>query len=168
MKSGNNVIYLISTLLSLPDTMLQTAVSDLQLSTFIAALYASDLAKTTKRLPAITYFIPQNPAFTDLGLAMEWLLTADGKDDLRKVVKYHMVEGIVYSEDVEDGKRIYQTVEGDVVIERAKPPHGHGPGIITIGSPTKWPSHDSGSSLLPMASSIRPTSRSLTVLLIPA
>lgn len=148
MKSGNNVIYLISTLLSLPDTMLQTAVSDLQLSTFIAALYASDLAKTTKRLPAITYFIPQNPAFTDLGLAMEWLLTADGKDDLRKVVKYHMVEGIVYSEDVEDGKRIYQTVEGgDVVIERAKPPHGHGPGIITIGSPTKWPSHDSGSSL---------------------
>ncbi|OXG33425.1 vacuolar membrane protein [Cryptococcus neoformans Bt120] len=148
VKSGNNVIYLISTLLSLPDTMLQTAVSDLQLSTFIAALYASDLAKTTKRLPAITYFIPQNPAFTDLGLAMEWLLTADGKDDLRKVVKYHMVEGIVYSEDVEDGKRIYQTVEGgDVVIERAKPPHGHGPGIITIGSPTKWPSHDSGSSL---------------------
>lgn len=148
MKSGNNVIYLISSLLSPPDTVLQTAVSDLQLSTFIAALYASDLAKTTKRLAATTYFIPRNPAFTDLGLAMEWLLTADGKDDLRKVVKYHMVEGIIYSEDVDNGKRIYKTVEGgDVVIERAKPPYGHGPDIITIGSPAKWPSHDSGSSL---------------------
>ncbi|ODO01697.1 hypothetical protein I350_06523 [Cryptococcus amylolentus CBS 6273] len=144
VKSGNNIIYLISGLLSTPDNVLQTAVSDLQLSTFVAALYAADLAKTTKHYPATTYLIPHNDAFNHLGLTMKWLLLPDGKDDLRKVIKYHAVDGLVYSQDVNVGRQVYKTVEGgDIVIERGKGKHG----ALTVGSPNKWSGHDSFASL---------------------
>ncbi|WVQ81644.1 hypothetical protein IAT38_003768 [Cryptococcus sp. DSM 104549] len=141
VKSGNNMIYLISSLLSPPDNVLQTAVSDLQLSTFVAALYASDLAKSAKHSPATTYFMPHNTAFNDLGLTMKYLLLPEGKDDLRKVIKYHSVEGVVYTQDVEVGRTSLKTLEGGVVVlERAKGKNG----TITLGSPSKWEGHDSG------------------------
>ncbi|WVQ75361.1 hypothetical protein IAR50_004980 [Cryptococcus sp. DSM 104548] len=144
VKSGNNMIYLISGLLSTPDNVLQTAVSDLQLSTFVAALYAADLAKTTKKYPATTYLIPHNDAFSHLGLTMKWLLLPDGKDDLRKVIKYHAVDGLVYVQDINVGRQVYKTVEGgNIVIERGKGKHG----TLTVGSPNKWSGHDSSASL---------------------
>ncbi|WVO18265.1 hypothetical protein L204_105976 [Cryptococcus depauperatus] len=144
VKSGNNIIYLISGLLSTPDSVLQTAVSDLQLSMFVAALYAAELAKSTKHLTAVTYFMPHNSAFDQLGLAMNWLLLADGKVDLRKVIKYHCVEDLIYSQNIETGKKIYKTIEGgDLVLNRLEGEHG----AITIGSPTKWQDHDSGTFL---------------------
>ena len=130
-----------SSLLSPPDDALQTAVSDLQLSTFIAAVYAADLDRSLKRAPAVSYFAPRNRAFGSLGLGMKYLLLPEGKDELRKVVKYHAVDGTIYSGDVEKGKTVYKTLEGgDIVVERMK---GKNASLI-LSSPTKWPGYDSG------------------------
>jgi uncharacterized surface protein with fasciclin (FAS1) repeats len=153
VKTGKSIIYLISSLLSLPDDVLQTAISDLQLSTFIAAVYAADLDRMVKRTPGVTYLIPRNRAFNNLGLAMKYLLLPEGKDDLRKLVRYHAIQGVVYSHDVEAGRRSYKTLEGsEIVLERL------GSGInstITISSPFKWEGYDSGMKL-PSNGQLRP------------
>ncbi len=99
--------------------MIQTAVSDLGLSTFIASSFAASLNKFLQRSPAVTYFIPTNKAFTKLGLAMNWLLLADGKDDLRKLVRYHAVEGVHYVEDIREAEAAYRTVTGQDLMIRA-------------------------------------------------
>nr|XP_018259015.1 uncharacterized protein I303_08558 [Kwoniella dejecticola CBS 10117]OBR81173.1 hypothetical protein I303_08558 [Kwoniella dejecticola CBS 10117] len=144
VKIGKSIIYLLSSLLSPPDDVLQTAVSDLQLSTFIAAVYAAELDKFVKRNPATTYFMPRNRAFNQLGLAMHYLLLPEGKDELRKVLKYHSINDIIYSPDVEYGKKVYTTLEGgEIVLDRTKGKNGS----ITLRSPTKWEGYDSGDSL---------------------
>nr|XP_019047790.1 hypothetical protein I302_04407 [Kwoniella bestiolae CBS 10118]OCF26720.1 hypothetical protein I302_04407 [Kwoniella bestiolae CBS 10118] len=144
VKTGESIIYLLSSLLSPPDDVLQTAVSDLQLSTFIAAVYAAELDKAVKRTPATTYFMPRNRAFNQLGLTMRYLLLPEGKDELRKVIKYHAVNEIVYSPDVEYGKKVYTTLEGGkIVIDRTKGKNGS----VSLRSPTKWEGYDSGESL---------------------
>ncbi|WVR09194.1 hypothetical protein IAU60_006256 [Kwoniella sp. DSM 27419] len=152
VKSGNSIIYLISSLLSPPDDVLQTAVSDLQLSTFIAAVYAAELEKAVKRTPATTYFMPRNRAFGQLGLAMKYLLLPEAKDELRKVVKYHAVSGIIYTHDVEVGQQILTTLEGGkVVLQRTKGKNG----TLALRSPTHWDGYDSGDDL-PSNGELRP------------
>ncbi|WWC91370.1 uncharacterized protein L201_006313 [Kwoniella dendrophila CBS 6074] len=144
VKTGKSIIYLLSSLLSPPDDVLQTAVSDLQLSTFIAAVYAAELDKAVKRTPATTFFMPRNRAFNQLGLAMRYLLSPEGKDELRKVIKYHAVNDVIYSPDIEYGKKVYTTLEGgSIVVDRTKGKNGS----ISLRSPTKWEGYDSGDTL---------------------
>ncbi|OCF44928.1 hypothetical protein I317_01207 [Kwoniella heveanensis CBS 569] len=144
VKSGKSIIYLISSLLSPPDDVLQTAVADLQLSTFIAAVYAAELERTVKRKPATTYFMPRNRAFNQLGLAMRYLLLPEGKDELRKVIKYHVVDEVIYTPDIELGKKVFTTLEGgEVVLDRTRGKNG----TISLHSPTKWDGLDSGENL---------------------
>ncbi|WWD21028.1 hypothetical protein CI109_105509 [Kwoniella shandongensis] len=153
VKTGKSIIYLISSLLSPPDDVLQTAVSDLQLSTFIAAVYAAELEKALKHTPATTYFMPRNRAFGQLGLTMKYLLLPDGKDDLRKVIKYHAVNEVVYTDDIDVGKKAYKTLEGgEVVIERTKGKNGS----IYLRSPTRWEGFDSSDHTLPANGELRP------------
>ncbi|WRT68887.1 uncharacterized protein IL334_005869 [Kwoniella shivajii] len=141
VKTGNSIIYLLSSLLSPPDDVLQTAVSDLQLSTFIAAVYAAELNKAVKRTPATTYFMPRNRAFNQLGLTMKYLLLPEGKDELRKVIKYHAVNETIYLPEVETGKKVYKTLEGgSILLDRTKGMNGS----ISLRSPVQWEGHDSG------------------------
>lgn len=152
MKSDKSVIYLISSLLSPPDDVLSTAVSDLQLSTFIAAVYAADLGRTANKAPATTWFIPRNKAFSSLGLTMRYLLSSEGKDELRKIVKYHAVDKILYTQDIEDGREEYKTLHGGtVILDRTKGSNY----TISLQSPERWEGHDSGDHL-PSNGEIRP------------
>jgi uncharacterized surface protein with fasciclin (FAS1) repeats len=135
---------------------MQTAVSDLQLSTFIAAVYAAELDHTVLSTPAISYFIPRNKAFGALGLAMQYLLLPEGKDDLRKVIKYHAVNKLIYSQDVQEGRETYDTLHGgDVVLEYTSANNSTGAAVISLSSPKRWADHDSGESL-PANGEIRP------------
>ena len=114
------------------------------MSTFIAAVYAAELDKAVKHNPAVTYFVPRNHAFSNLGLVMNYLLLPEGKDDLRKVVRYHAVDQIVYSSDIESGRAVYQTLEGgEVILEKSKGQNA----TVTLQSPTKWAGFDSGEAL---------------------
>lgn len=149
---GKSAIYIISNLISPPDDVLQVAVSNLQLSTFIAAVYAAELDHAFKKNPGITYFVPRNRAFGSLGLAMNYLLLAEGKDELRKLLKYHAVDRVVYTSDAEVGKQVYKTLEGgEIVFKKTKGKISS----LSLQSPTRWEGFDSGEAL-PSNGELRP------------
>ena len=87
---------MVSSLNEPPEDVIQSAVSDLDLSTFVASVFAANLDKLVRKTAAVTYFAPTNQAFRNLGLASRFLLNPEGKDDLRKVLKYQAVEGLLY------------------------------------------------------------------------
>jgi len=115
-------------------------------------VYAADLDKAVKRTPATTYFVPRNRAFASLGLAMRYLLLSEGKDELRRVVRYHAIDGVVYSSEVEVGQRVYKTLEGgEIILGKTKGKNS----TLSLSSPTQWDGHDSGESL-PSNGELRP------------
>jgi uncharacterized surface protein with fasciclin (FAS1) repeats len=150
-KFGKSAIYIVSNLLSPPDDALQVAVSDLQTSTFVAAVYAAELDHAFKKNPGVTYFVPRNRAFGSLGLVMNYLLLAEGKVELRKLLKYHAVDRVIYTGGAEVGKQLYKTLEGgEIVFRKTK-----GNGTLSLQSPTRWENHDSGE-VLPANGELRP------------
>jgi uncharacterized surface protein with fasciclin (FAS1) repeats len=129
----------VSSLLEPPIDVVQTAVSDLGLSTFIASTFAASLNKFVQRAPAMTYFIPTNKAFGKMGLTMNYLLTPEGKDDLRKLVRYHAVEGIHYTADISQDETAYKTSAGGSLMIRRNVTHNNNgtstPGQIILHAP---------------------------------
>jgi uncharacterized surface protein with fasciclin (FAS1) repeats len=151
VKSGETIIYFMSEILAPPLDTLQTAVGDLQLSTYIAAVYAAGLERSVKKNPATTYFIPRNRAFNNLGLAMKYLLLPEGRDELRKMLRYHAVEQLIYTPNIEVGLSVLKTMEGgNLLLDRSDSDN------FTLRSPAKWPKHDSGSASLPSNGDLRP------------
>lgn len=141
-----------SNLISPPDDILQVAVSDLQLSTFVAAVYAAELDHAFKKSPGVTYFVPRNRAFGSLGLVMNYLLLGEGKDELRRLLKYHAVDEVIYTADAEAGKQVYKTLEGgEIVLRKTKGKNS----TLSLQSPTHWENHDSGDAV-PSNGELRP------------
>lgn len=153
VKSGDSVIYFISSLLAPPLDVLQTTVADLQLSTYIAAVYAAGLERTTKANPGTTYFVPRNKAFAQLGLVMKYLLLPESRDELRRVLRYLSVEKLVYTPDVESGKTVLRTIQGGNIVLDKQGDNG----TVSLQSPSKWEGHDSGKAL-PANGDLRPAS----------
>ncbi|CEQ40611.1 SPOSA6832_02239 [Sporobolomyces salmonicolor] len=96
---GDSVIYLISSVLEPPTSVITSAVSDLRLSTFVASVYAATLDGTLATQPAVTYLVPTNKAFASLGLAMSYLLLPSARQELRSLLKYHAIDELVYLDD---------------------------------------------------------------------
>lgn len=80
---------------------MSTLVIDLELSTFIATLYVSEVADDIKKTPAITMFVPTNDAFQELGLVAKYLVHPAGKEDLQTVLRYHVAKTLLYKEDMQ-------------------------------------------------------------------
>lgn len=114
---GPSIIYLISQIMDPPSNPIQTAVSSLSLSTFVATVFSAELDKPIKRAPAITYLVPHNSAFSALGLAMPYLLLDQSKprSELRSVVEYHAIDRIVYMKDFANESYKYPTLEGSPI-----------------------------------------------------
>ncbi|GAA5886633.1 hypothetical protein JCM5296_005355 [Sporobolomyces johnsonii] len=96
---GDSVIYLISSVLEPPTSVITSAVSDLRLSTFVASVYAATLDGTLATQPAVTYLVPTNKAFASLGLVMSYLLLPSARQELRSLLKYHAIDELVYLDD---------------------------------------------------------------------
>lgn len=94
------MIYKVSEPLTLPGNILSTLVIDLELSTFIATLYVSEVADDIKNTPGITMFVPTNDAFHQLGLVAQYLVHPAGKADLQSVLRYHVAKELLYKEDM--------------------------------------------------------------------
>lgn len=107
------MIYLVSTLNEPPEGVIQSAVSNLDLSTFVASLFAAGLDNLVRKTPAISYFAPTNQAFRNLGLVSKYLLDADGKVDLRKILKYHMAQGVHYQVEMNQGTETLKSLIGE-------------------------------------------------------
>lgn len=97
-----NTIYEISEPLSLPGSFLSKLVVDLEMSTFIATLYVSGVAEEVKHSSGITMFAPSNGAFHDLGLVAQFLMHSSGKHQLQNVLRYHVIRGLLYAEDIRE------------------------------------------------------------------
>ncbi|HMY27334.1 MAG TPA: fasciclin domain-containing protein, partial [Solirubrobacterales bacterium] len=82
------------------------------LSTLVKAVTAADLVSTLQGKGPYTVFAPTNEAFAALPPAeLNRLLKPANKDELAKILTYHVVEDDVKSSDLKNGQMI-KTVEG--------------------------------------------------------
>ena len=118
---GDSIIYLVSSLIEPPPTVITAAVSDLRLSTFVAAVYAAGIDGTLATRAAVTYFVPTNAAFGDLGLTMQYLLLPSSRAELASVLRFHAIDEVVYLGDFprSGGARYPTLLDGaEIYLER--------------------------------------------------
>ncbi len=98
-------------------TIVEVATSAGSFNTLTTALKAADLVTTLEGDGPFTVFAPTDEAFATLPEGtLEELLKPENKDELVKILTYHVVAGAVLSTDLEAGK--VPTVEGsDVEIQ---------------------------------------------------
>ncbi|KAL7417557.1 hypothetical protein BDY24DRAFT_411530 [Mrakia frigida] len=133
IEIGRSIIYLLSSFLEPPPDFVQTSAPDLRLSTFVAASFSSGVDRELKAAPGVTFFLPRNEAFRSLGLVMNYLLRSDAKEELRRVLKGHVVGEVLYGEDLEEKARKGawdgRTLEGGKLVVRP----GRKDGKVTVG-----------------------------------
>jgi len=92
--------------------IVETAQATPDLSTLVTAVVAADLAETLSGPGPFTVFAPTNDAFAALPPAeLQRLLKPANKDELAKILTYHVVAGDVKAADLSDGQKV-ETVEG--------------------------------------------------------
>jgi uncharacterized surface protein with fasciclin (FAS1) repeats len=92
-------------------TITEIAVGNSDFSTLVAALQAADLAGVLNQPGEYTVFAPTNEAFAKLPAGtVENLLKPENKEQLTRVLLYHVVKGKVESADVKSGE--VATLEG--------------------------------------------------------
>ncbi len=81
-------------------------------TTLVAAVKQADLAGTLSGAGPFTVFAPTNQAFDAVPKStLESLMTPAKKDDLTKILTYHVVPGAVKAADLKDGQML-KTVQG--------------------------------------------------------
>ncbi|ORZ02849.1 FAS1 domain-containing protein [Syncephalastrum racemosum] len=128
----NSVIYQLSEPLTLPGDMLSRLVVDLDLSTFIATLYVSEVADEIKASDGVTIFVPSNDAFQNLGLVAKYLMHQAGKAHLQSVLRYHVAKGLLYRETMQKGAHEVETLAGTTLRTST-----NDQGEISVGHPVK-------------------------------
>lgn len=100
----SGLIQIVDSLMVTParlETTARDAYTDL--TSFVGALYATDLIAEFTNTPNITLFIPRNAAFQQLAGTFSNMAT----DDLKKVLRYHIAtKMVVHSEDLMNGTKI--------------------------------------------------------------
>ena len=117
VEVNNTVIYFITRPIPPPTDALTSALPNLHLSAFLAAIFSTSLADTLKTTPRSTILMPHNKGFERLGmLVSDHLLSSAGKSDLGHVIMHHLLDGVYYSGSLANfsGKSI-PTVDGSDV-----------------------------------------------------
>lgn len=118
------IIYPIANPLVLPRDTLGRLPVNLELSTFVASLYASGAEESVQKAHGITLFAPTNEAFSRLGLLAKYLLQPDAKEKLHKVVTYHAVRGLFYENSTSEGEHRETTLSSGSEINLNKTEDG--------------------------------------------
>ncbi|CAH1756573.1 3639_t:CDS:2 [Entrophospora sp. SA101] len=113
VEIDNSIIYMISEVEKLPVDIMKTIIQNKQLSSFVLSMSASEKLNSILDAKGITVFAPINSGFTKLGLINHYLLTTKGQADLDLVVGYHVLDKILYLEDIPEGESIHHTIEGN-------------------------------------------------------
>ncbi|KAG1085274.1 hypothetical protein G6F42_021465 [Rhizopus arrhizus] len=130
----DDMIYQISEPLILPGDILGKLVVDLDLSTFIATLYVSEVVDEIKNTKGLTLFVPTNEAFQNMGLVAKYLVHSSAKSELQTVLRYHAAKSLLYYDDMtsqvhevatlaNSTLRISQNESGSVMIGRPEGPN---------------------------------------------
>ena len=97
-----------------PGTIVEIAAGNPDFSTLVKAVKAAELTETLSGKGPFTVFAPTNEAFAALPKGtLEKLLKPENRDELRKVLTYHVVSGDLMAKDLRSGK--VATVEGRTV-----------------------------------------------------
>lgn len=92
--------------------ILEQAENTSELSTFVTTCKAANMEAVLNGDGPYTVFAPSNDAFAALPQGtLESLLKPENKDQLVKILKYHVVPGKVLSDEVNQGKT--PTVQGE-------------------------------------------------------
>ncbi|CDO73195.1 hypothetical protein BN946_scf185007.g250 [Trametes cinnabarina] len=122
VEIGNHtMVYFISRPLVPPADVMETALTELDYSTFVAGIFSTNLAETLKAKPRTTLLMPPNDAFRRLGmLVSSHLLSSSSKADFERVIRHHVIEGVEYADSLVNGsQRTFGTLEGsDLHVER--------------------------------------------------
>lgn len=98
------------------DDIVDVAVSNDNFSTLVAAVQAAGLVETLKGEGPFTVFAPTNDAFAALPAGtVESLLLPENKDQLVKILTYHVVPGKVTSDQLAGQRLNVATVQGQTV-----------------------------------------------------
>jgi uncharacterized surface protein with fasciclin (FAS1) repeats len=98
-----------------PD-IVSIAASNDQFSTLVAAVTAADLVDTLKGPGPFTVFAPSDFAFSQLPAGtVENLLKPENKDQLVKILTYHVVPGNITSDQLVGKTQDVATVQGQTV-----------------------------------------------------
>ncbi|KAF5356169.1 hypothetical protein D9756_004097 [Leucocoprinus leucothites] len=145
IEVDNILVYFISRPITPPSDALSTALPDLDLSTFLAAILSSSQSEVLKTTPRTSLLLPFNAAFKRLGLLVSaHLLSTSGKSDLENVLLHHTLSDVAYAEALTAGSQhTYSTLEGsDIKLERSSngsifiSPSGGWPGMKSLLIPT--------------------------------
>lgn len=98
------------------DDIVDIAAGNEDFSTLVAAVQAAGLVDTLKGDGPFTVFAPTNDAFAALPAGtVESLLEPENKDQLVKVLTYHVVPGSVTSDQLIGQRLSVETVQGQTV-----------------------------------------------------
>lgn len=101
IETANGIIHVIDTVIIPPSDIVDTAVANGSFKTLAAALQAAGLVETLKGAGPFTVFAPTDEAFAKLPAGtVEELLKPENKDQLVKILTYHVVPGRLNSNDV--------------------------------------------------------------------
>jgi uncharacterized surface protein with fasciclin (FAS1) repeats len=96
--------------------IVDTAASGGKFNTLVAAVKAAGLVETLKGSGPFTVFAPTDAAFEKLPPGtVQNLLKPENKEQLRKVLTYHVVPGKVMSSDLRGKKTTANSVEGSKI-----------------------------------------------------
>lgn len=116
VEVGRSIIYRVRSFLDPPPDFVETAVTSLDLTTFLAATFAARLDNRIRSAGAVTPLAPDNRAWTRLGLGRDYLLLPEARAKLRAILQHHVVDEVVYLEDLRAGgpgqRKLYRTLGG--------------------------------------------------------
>jgi uncharacterized surface protein with fasciclin (FAS1) repeats len=96
--------------------IVDTALSNGQFNTLVAALQAAGLTETLKGAGPFTVFAPTDEAFKKLPAGtLDALLKPENKQQLVEVLTYHVIAGKVMARDVKGKTATPTTIEGDAL-----------------------------------------------------
>jgi uncharacterized surface protein with fasciclin (FAS1) repeats len=100
------------------------------LSTLVTAVSTAKLVKTLQGEGPFTVFAPTNEAFEKLGdEQVQSLLEPENRDQLTKILTYHVVPGKLTAADLRDGQKL-ETVAGETLPVKVEG------GMVTVGDAT--------------------------------
>jgi len=136
VEASNGVVHILDSVLLPPaadeptKNIVETAQSVDDLSTLVQAVIAADLVETLSGDGPFTVFAPTNEAFAALPEGtLEDLLKPENKDQLVKILTYHVVPGTVLSTDLTETD--VPTLEGDTVKVMVDPITINGATVVT-------------------------------------
>ncbi len=115
IKCDNGVIHIIDAVILPADKTIPEVATAAKFNTLVAAVKAAGLAEALSGEGPFTVFAPTDEAFSNLPAGtVETLLKPENKAKLAAILKYHVVEGRVYSPDaVKAGKA--KTLQGGAI-----------------------------------------------------